>query len=182
MRTNPRPFSFARRLGGATATIALTTTLVLISGRAQAQSRAAGTVVPSHVFGAGLSLRNGDLFAIEPSGRFFFGPIRPPVTMVVHAVLGVGGSGGGIGFAMSLMPRRPGAEPCCQREDFFWGTFVSLEARVERMYGPTSWRRATYVGPQLSLSSYILKASLGWMVDVNDQTNRHLQIGVGTAF
>ena len=68
------------------------------------------------------------------------------------------------------------------RGRFLHGPFISLEARVERMYGPTSWRSATYFGPQLSLSIFVLKASLGLMVDLDDQTNRHLQVGVGFGF
>jgi hypothetical protein len=62
------------------------------------------------------------------------------------------------------------------------GPFVSLEAHIERMYGPTSWRSATYAGPQLSLSLFVLKASLGWMVDLSDRTDHHVQIALGGGF
>src|SRR5882724_3039321 len=183
MPANPRHFSFASRLGGATATIALTATLVLISGRAHAQNYPVVTVVPQHVFLVrGASFRNGDLFAIEPSGLFLFGPIGPPVAMVARAMLGLGGSGAGIGLAMNLISECPGAELCWQGTDFFMGPFVSLEAHVERMYGLTYWRSATYVGPQLSLSIFVLKTSLGWMGDVNNRTDRHVQIGFGFGF
>jgi hypothetical protein len=163
--------------------ISLTAAVVLISGRAHAQNYPVITVVPEHVFVVrGGSFRNGDLFAIEPSGLFLFGPIDRPFAMVARAVLGLGGSGGGIGLAMNLIPPRQGEELSWQGDDFFMGPFVSLEARAERMYGLTSWRSATYVGPQLSLSIFVLKASLGWMVDVSHQTDHHVQFGLGFGF
>jgi hypothetical protein len=59
---------------------------------------------------------------------------------------------------------------------------VSLEARIERMYGLSSWRSATYLGPHLSLSVLVLKASVGWMIDVNDRSNHHIQLAFGGGF
>ena len=50
MRTNPCQFSFASRVGSATAMISLTATVALISGRAHAQNYPVVTVVPEHVF------------------------------------------------------------------------------------------------------------------------------------
>jgi hypothetical protein len=89
MRTNPCHLSFAARVGSATAMISLTATVVLISGRAHAQNYPVIAVVPKHVFVVrGASFRNGDLFAIEPSGLFLFGPIDRPFAMVARAVLG----------------------------------------------------------------------------------------------
>jgi len=183
METNPRRFDFASGLGGAAATISFAATLVLTSGKARAQNNPVVIVVPEHVFLVrGASFRNGDLIAIEPSGLFSFGPIGPPVVMVARAVLGLGGSGGGIGLAINPIPQCPGTEMCWKGEDFFTGPFISLEGRIERMYGLTSWRSATYVGPQLSLSIFVLKASLGWMIEVDDREDQHLQIGFGAGF
>jgi hypothetical protein len=59
---------------------------------------------------------------------------------------------------------------------------VSLEARLERMYGLTSWRSATYLGPHLSLSALVMKASVGWMTNVNDRGDHHIQLAVGAGF
>jgi hypothetical protein len=184
MKTNPRHFCFAGRLAGAKATLSLTATLILISGRAHAQNYAAATVVPEHVYMMpGYSIRNGDLVAIESSCLFFFGPIRRPAALVARAMLGAGGSGVGVGLAGNVTPPRPGEEVTLQGDDFFWGPFVSLEAHVERMYPLlTSWRHATFVGPQLSMSIFVLKASVGWMFDVNARTDQHLQIGLGAGF
>jgi hypothetical protein len=137
----------------------------------------------------GASFREGDLFAIEPSGLFVFGPFRRPVVGVARAVVGAGGSGVGIGVAVNTLRSCWGDQACLQGIDFFVGPFVSLEARVERMYGQfwqtsgvTKWRDATYAGPQLSFSVFVLKASVGWMVDVTDRTNHHAQLGLGFGF
>ena len=158
-------------------------TLLLIGGRAHAQNYWVIPVVPKHVFiDRGGSFRNGDWFAIEPSALFLYNPIRQPVVMVTRAVLGVGGSGGSVGLAMNLMPECPDADLCWQGDDFFAGPFLSLEGRVERMYGPTRWRPATYAGPQLTFSIYVLKASVGWMADVNQRANHHVQVGFGAGF
>ncbi len=68
-------------------------------------------------------------------------------------------------------------------DDFFVGSFISLEAHVERTYVEAiGWRHATYAGPQLSLSLFVLKVSVGWMVDVTDRANTHVQVGVGAGF
>jgi hypothetical protein len=50
------------------------------------------------------------------------------------------------------------------------------------MYGPTHWRSATYLGPHLSLSGYLLKASVGWMIDASDRSDSHLQAAIGFGF
>ncbi len=50
------------------------------------------------------------------------------------------------------------------------------------MYGWTHWHDATYVGPQVSVSGYVLKASIGWMAAVNDRKDNHIQVGVGFGF
>ncbi|HEX3905767.1 MAG TPA: hypothetical protein VH853_23275 [Polyangia bacterium] len=185
MRTTPNPLGLASGLGRAAATISLMATLVLTGGIARAQNHPAATLVPGHAYllPAGISFRQGDYVAIEPSVLFFVGPVVRPVALVARGVLGVGGSGGGLGLAINTRPRCPSAYDCWREDDdFFMGPFVSLEARVERTYLPIGWRRATYAGPQLTLSVYVLKASMGWMFDVTDRTNNHPQLGVGFGF
>jgi len=59
---------------------------------------------------------------------------------------------------------------------------AGVEAHIERMYGPTDWRSATYLGPQLSLSVYVLKASIGVMTNMGDQRDRRGQLGIGGGF
>jgi hypothetical protein len=59
---------------------------------------------------------------------------------------------------------------------------ISLEVHVERLYKPTHWHGATYLGPQLSLSVFALKASAGLMFNANDQRDRHVQLGIGCGF
>jgi hypothetical protein len=59
---------------------------------------------------------------------------------------------------------------------------VSLEARIERMYGVSDWRSATYLGPHISISAYLPKASVGWMVNTNDRSDHHVQLAVGAGF
>src|SRR5436190_13019234 len=80
---------------------------LLISGKALAQNAPfALPAVPGHVYVVrGASIRHGDYFSLEPSGLFFFGPIRPPVAVVVRPMLGVGGSGVGTGLALNLWMR-----------------------------------------------------------------------------
>jgi hypothetical protein len=63
--------------------------------------------------------------------------------------------------------------------DFPGSGMLSVEARVERMYGPTSWRSTTYVGGQLSFAGIMIKPSVGWMVDVHDPRDSHYQITTG---
>ena len=157
---------------------------LLMSGRALAQnSPIALSALPGHVYVVrGASIRNGDTLSVEPSGLFFFGPIGPPLALVARPMLGIGGSGAGIGLALSLAPALTGVDSRTLDDDFFIGPFATVEAHVERMYGPTSWRSATYAGPQLSVSLFVLKASLGWMVDVGDHSDRHVQVALGAGF
>ena len=41
---------------------------------------------------------------------------------------------------------------------------------------------ATYAGPHLSFSALVMKVSLGWMVDVNDRSDHHIQLAIGAGF
>lgn len=149
----------------------------------QADDHPIAPVVADHVFVVpGVSVRNGDWVAFEPAlwlTRTLVGPGRP-IVFVVRGIVGLGGSGAAIGIAPTLEPPCPTRE-LCTHTPFFWPP-ASLEGRVERMYGLTHWRAATYAGPHLSLSAYLIKASIGWMVDVNDRSDNHVQVGIGFGF
>jgi hypothetical protein len=151
----------------------------LLAGRAQAQS----AVNQDKVYpGLGIAIRNGDYFVFQPGLLFMLGApgeSRRPIAAIVRGELGVGGSGGGLGLAIDWFPST--ANPYPNPEEFLYGGLMMLEARVERMYGQTSWRHTTYVGPQVSLN-LMLKLSVGWMVDVHDDRNQHIQVGVGAGF
>lgn len=169
----------------ATKVVLTAVVLVLLSHDVGAtEAPPAEEVVAGHVYVArGASFRHGDWVALEPAGVFMFGPpgAGRPVVLVARPVLGLGGSGVGLGLATSLTPPCLVAQPC-DPIAFFWSGVGTLEARIERMYGLTTWRDATYLGPQLTLSFSLIKASVGWMVDVNDRSDRHLQIGFGGGF
>jgi hypothetical protein len=94
---------------------------------------------------------------------------------MARPMLGIGGSGVGIGLAWT------GGNAYTRDPDYLI-PFASVEAHVERMYGPTSWRGATYAGPNVSVSLILLKASLGWMVDLGDHADRHVQVALGAGF
>jgi hypothetical protein len=141
-------------------------------------------LVPGHVYElAGLTVGNGNYVSLDWSEMFFAGPITRPVGMFARGVFGVGGSGLGMGLSMNVSPRCPGATICWRDDDdYFIGPFVSLEGRIERTYNwDGGWPNATYVGPQLTVSA-LLKASVGWMVDVTNQSNNRVQVGFGEGF
>ena len=150
--------------------------LVLLAGQAEARSR---DLDPYPIIG--MSVRNGDYLALEPgimhlglpaeSGRLFAATVR--------GELGIGGSGGGIGLATNFCPS-PGPHDL---RDFYYDGIIMLEARIERMYGPTSWRHTTYAGPHLSIALPIVpKVSLGWMIDLHHAADNHVQLGLGGGF
>src|SRR4051812_38012881 len=118
-----------------TATISLAAALVLIGARAHAQNYDSVTVVPGYfTMVRGASFRNGDLVALEPTGLFFVAPIRQPFALLARPILGLGGSGLGIGLAWNPLPECPSEGPseklCWRGDDFFTGPFVSLEGHV----------------------------------------------------
>ena len=161
----------------------LAAAIVLFAATARADDHPIATLVPEHVFMVrGLSVRNGDWVALEPTFWFTRGLTGGgrPIVLVARLMAGVGGSGAGIGFAPTWVPPCPNGAPCTTTP-FFWPP-ISVEAHIERMYGPTHWRSATYVGPQLSASAYLLKASAGWMVNTGDRRDSHLQVAVGFGF
>ena len=129
----------------------------------------------------GVSFRNGDYFAVEPGIVHFGAPTESGrlLAAMVRGQLGVGGCGGGLGLATSLWPS-PGRH---ELRDLYFVGVVILEARVERMYGTTSWQHTTYAGPHLSVVLPIIpKVSLGWMIGVHDAADNHVQVGLGFGF
>jgi hypothetical protein len=60
-----------------------------------------------------------------------------------------------------------------------FSSIVGIEARVERMHGPTTWRHTVYAGPQLVFGGVFIKWSVGWMFDAHDKADNHFQLGVG---
>jgi hypothetical protein len=127
----------------------------------------------------GASVRNGDLVAVDGLGVLLLST-PSPVALVIRGELGLGGSSAGIGLATNAFGS---ASPGDWRIDDFLGSgILSLEARVSRMYGPTTWRSATYIGGQLSFACIIFKPALAWMVAADDPRDEHFQIvlaGVG---
>jgi hypothetical protein len=195
MDTASNQRSSARRRHGAGAAIAFAATLMLLGSDVQADSPIIVELVPKRVLlGQGASFRSGDWFALEPPVFFVSGATlgRRPIVVVARPILGVGGSGVGIGLVTNadvfgvepevvnnpvVLPSDLDPEPAP-----FWLLPMTFEAHLERMYGPTSWRSATYVGAQVSMSAYVLKASVGWMVNATDRTDHHLQLGLGSGF
>ncbi len=94
------------------------------------------------------------------------------------AEIGLGGAAIAIGLATNLFETS-----CAVNERFLESGIRSLEARVERTYGPTAWRKTEYAGAQVSLrTSWWWSPSVGWMFDVRDPAHRHLQVGLGATF
>src|SRR6187551_2604089 len=89
------------RSGGAAAAIGLTALLVLAGGDARAQNVPVATAIPDRVYVVrGVSVRQGDLLALEPSFLFVPGAVDrpPPLVVVARPMLGLGGAGVGIGL------------------------------------------------------------------------------------
>ena len=125
--------------------------------------------------------RNGDYLAFEPVALFLLGApgkSHRPIAALVRGELGVGGAGGGVGLAIDWWPS---ANPYPNPEEIIYGGLMTVEARAERMYGPTSWTHTTYVGPQGSFN-LMFKFSVGWMINVRDSRDDHLQFGLGAGF
>jgi hypothetical protein len=163
--------------------IALSVIILLLAREARADSPMVATLVPKHVFLArGFSVRGGDYFSIEPSFLFVANskPGSRPIVGVVRPMAGVGGSGVGVGLAwdpFAIEGERPE-----DVEGYVTILPISLEVHVERTYEPTDWHGGTYLGPQLSLSAFVLKASAGLMFNADDQRDRHVQLGIGCGF
>lgn len=130
--------------------------------------------------GLGVEVRNGDWISMDALGLVLIAGADdgPNLAGTVRGVLGLGGSGGGIGLATGLGGRCLGSARCSVRDSVF-SSIIGVEARVERMYGPTSWRRTTYAGPQVSFGGKVLRMSVGWMFDLHDGSDHHLQLGFG---
>ena len=157
---------------------------MLLAPEARADGPMVATLVPKHVFLArGFSVREGDYFSIEPSFLFVANskPGSRPIVGVARPMVGVGGSGVGVGLAWEPFAPIEGGLPQ-DVEDYVAILPISLEVHVERMYEPTHWHGATYLGPQLSFSAFVLKASIGFIVNADDQRDRHVQLGIGCGF
>jgi len=122
----------------------------------------------------GLSVRNGDWVAIDALGILLLPADNPSryFAVVGRTELAIGGVGAGFGLATNLGPEQSPEGMA----DFLGTGILILEARAELMYGPASWRRAIYVGGQLSLAAILIKPAIAWMVAVDDPRDAHVQI------
>jgi hypothetical protein len=156
------------------ARIALTTALASLLG-AEAEARP----LEERVAG-GAEVRNGDWLALEPVSLTLLAGSGdgPNVASSARVVLGLGGAGLGVGLATGLGGPCVEPAPCALRDSLF-SSIVGIEARLERMYGPTTWRHTAYLGPQLSFAGIFGKFSVGWMFDVKDKADNHFQFGLG---
>ena len=128
--------------------------------------------------GPGFSIRNGDWLAVDGLGILLLGaPAASRMTaVVVRGEVGLGGSSAGIGLATNVFAGSDYTLPCTWKMDeFLGGGILSLEGRVERMYGPTTWRSTTYVGWQVSFAGIIFKPAVGCMVAADNPRDRHCQ-------
>jgi hypothetical protein len=129
---------------------------------------------------AGLSFRNGDWLVVDGLGMVVV--FDPPlsdrcVAATVRGEVGIGGSAVAIGLATNA------GSTSCAWDDFSESGIATLEARVERTYGPTGWRRTEYVGAQVSLAiPWWWRPSLAWMFNVHDAADNHVQVGLGLGF
>ncbi len=173
METNTRRSAASRRLAGWSSCV-LGVALAVV-----AVTESAAAAETPGVFAAvpGFSVRNGDWVAVDGLGILVLGqPVpRRLAAVVLRGEVGLGGSSAGIGLATNVLGLSPSTQGW-SATDFIGSGVLSLEGRLERMYGPTSWRRTTYVGGQISFSAIICKPALGWMVAADDPRDRHFQI------
>jgi hypothetical protein len=123
----------------------------------------------------GFSIRNGDWVVVDALGVVLLGLQEKPArgyAVVMRSELGIGGASAGVGPATNLFSGQGPRD----MSDFLGSGILSLEARVTRMYGLTSWRSTTYVGGQLSFAGIIWKPAIGWMVAVDNPHDVHGQI------
>ena len=133
----------------------------------------------------GFSIRNGDWLAVDGLGILLLGaPAASRMTaVVVRGEVGLGGSSAGIGLATNVFAGSDYTLPCTWKMDEFLGSgILSLEGRVERMCGPTTWRSTTYVGWQVSFAGIIFKPAVGCMVAADNPRDRHCQIATGAGW
>jgi hypothetical protein len=141
-----------------------------------------GVVSNDLAFAAGFSLRTGDWVAVDGLGVLLLPAARPwdkMFALVVRGEVGLGGSSAGIGLATRLLPSQGSRPGECQISEFLGAGVLSLEGRVERMYGPTSWRSTTYVGWQLSFAGIIFKPALGGMVASDNPRDQRVLLATG---
>jgi hypothetical protein len=126
------------------------------------------------------NFRNGDWFAVGAVGIVTVSPqtCRRYLAITSRAEVGIGGADAAIGLATNM------ADAPCELNNALTGSgLLSLEARVARTYGPTSWRKTEYAGAHISLAVFAVgRLTFGMMVDVHDHQIRHTQLGYGVLF
>jgi len=129
----------------------------------------------------GVEIRNGDILAFEPGVIAVLGtPAKSsrPLIASLRGELAGGGAGVGVGLVIAATDK-PDPDP----RDLLFGGLALVEMRVERMYASTSWNHTIYAGPQLTFCAPVVpKVSLGWMVDLRDAADNHVQVGLGFGF
>jgi hypothetical protein len=126
------------------------------------------------------TFRNGDWFSLGAVGIVTLSPqtCGRYLAATSRAEAGVGGAAAAIGLATNI-----GDAPCELNNALTGSGLLSLEARVARTYGLTSWHRTDYAGAQVSLAVFAVgRLTLGLMVDVHDHQARHTQLGYGVLF
>jgi len=157
------------RLGAGLVAVAI----MLTAGKTNARPFEVGAV-------PGISVRNGDWVAVDGLGVLLLGA-PTAITMaavVIRGEIGLGGSSAGIGLATNAFAANCTLPDTYDMSEFLGTGILSLEARVARMYGPTTWRSATYVGGQLSFAGILWKPAIAWMVATDDPRDRHTQITI----
>jgi hypothetical protein len=126
----------------------------------------------------GFSIRNGDWVAVDGLGVLVLGWPKPSraVALVARGEVAIAGVSAGVGLAMNAIGGTCAPQPRCDIDDSLGGGIVSVEARAEQMYGPTSWHRTTYVGWQVSFAGIIFKPAIGLMVNPRDPRDSHAQV------
>ena len=96
-----------------------------------------------------------------------------------RAEVGLGGAALALGFGV-IIADKPGP----LNETLMAGGLMSLDARVARMYGPTSWQNTEYAGVQgsLALPVGMMRLTVGAMINLRDHSDRRQQFGWGVLF
>lgn len=125
--------------------------------------------------------RSGDWAAAGALGLVAVTP-RPGggyVVVASRAEVGVGGASMAVGVGAIIADR-----PTPLNEAVMAGGLMTLEARVTRMYGPTSWRSSEYAGLQgsLAIPYGMMRLAVGRMINLRDHADRRYQFGLGVLF
>ena len=84
----------------------------------------------------------------------------------------------GSGSATDSTPSRPGVEPRTPDVDYLMGPFVSLEAHIERMYGPTQLAQRDRRWTAALAVAIRPQSVLGLMVNLGDRTDTTYRLGL----